>query len=326
MNLIYACVFYKKSYIELLKLLLISVSVRSNIDKETTDILIITSNEFKPLIEKEVSHLGLPIHYFLVEVETIFDAACARLDIFSYKNINKYKKILYLDTDILLNSDVNVLFNINISPDKLYVLEEGQIGHEYWGKFLFDFTKFSPEQPGFTSGIIYFCNSKSIELLFIKIQDTIEKHLENNPIPLCLDQPYIVYEAIMQRMYDNQLMKTYFENNPTFISHEKIVYHFSGNIGNYELKSEKMLSFWKRMTEPLTVLEGKKYSWESDTITFLKNGIMDAFGKGTYRQLDSHIFLVTFGGRTHSITFTNDYKYFISIRKGDLITVKGRLI
>ena len=30
-------------------------------------------------------------------------------------DIYKYNKILYIDTDILLNSDINVLFNLNIS-------------------------------------------------------------------------------------------------------------------------------------------------------------------------------------------------------------------
>lgn len=326
MNLIYACVFYKKSYIELLKLLFTSISIKSNIDKETTDILVITSSEFKPLIEKEVAYLNLPIYYFLLEVNSIFDAACARLNIFSYKDIRKYKKILYLDTDTLVNSDVNVLFNLDISPEKIYVLEEGYIYHEYWGSFLFDFSETNPEQTGFTTGIIYFCNSKAIELLFIKIQDTIEKHLENNSIPLCLEQPYIVYEAVMQDMYDNQFMKKYFENNPSEISEDKIVYHFPGGVGNYELKYEKMLAAWKMINGPLSILTDKKYSWESDTITFLENGYIDAFGEGAYTQLDTHVFLANFGFRNHVITFTDDYKYFVSVRRDDLNIVTGEQI
>jgi hypothetical protein len=325
MNLIYTCVFYKKSYIELLKLLLTSISIKSKIDKET-DILIITSSEFKQLIEKEVEYLNLPIYYFIMEVDSIFDSACARLNIFSYKDIRKYKKILYLDTDTLFNSDMNVLFNLNISPEKLYVLEEGYIYHEYWGSFLFDFSKTNPEQPGFTTGIIYFCNTKAIELLFIKIQDTIKTHLEKNKIPLCLDQPYIVYEAVMQDMYDNQLMKKYFENNPSQIDKYKIVYHFPGDIGNYEMKSEKMLAVWKMINGSDGILTDKKYLWESKTITFLENGYVDAFGKGTYTQLDSHTFLVNFGFRNHIITFTDDYKYFASVRRGDLNVIIGEQI
>jgi len=131
MNLIYICVFYRKSYINLLKLLITSISVRSNINKETTDILIITSPLFQPIIQKELESFGLIINYYILDLYSLFDAGCARLNIFKYDNINKYDKILYLDTDILINSDINILFNLPIDSDKIYTLEEGQIDNEY---------------------------------------------------------------------------------------------------------------------------------------------------------------------------------------------------
>ena len=43
MNLIYICVFHQQNYINLLKLLINSIHIRGNLNKETTDILIITS-------------------------------------------------------------------------------------------------------------------------------------------------------------------------------------------------------------------------------------------------------------------------------------------
>jgi lipopolysaccharide biosynthesis glycosyltransferase len=64
------------------------------------------------------------VHYYILDVKSLFDAGCTRLNIFKYENIEKYKKILYLDTDILLNSNVNVLFDIDLSPEKLYALQE----------------------------------------------------------------------------------------------------------------------------------------------------------------------------------------------------------
>lgn len=57
MNLIYMCVFYKESYITLLKLLITSISLKANIDKNTTDILIITSQSFQPIIQQALSKL-----------------------------------------------------------------------------------------------------------------------------------------------------------------------------------------------------------------------------------------------------------------------------
>ena len=45
MNLIYTSVLYDTKYINLLKILITSISVQGNINKEETDILIITSNK-----------------------------------------------------------------------------------------------------------------------------------------------------------------------------------------------------------------------------------------------------------------------------------------
>jgi lipopolysaccharide biosynthesis glycosyltransferase len=110
MNLIYMCVFHQESYINLLKLLVTSISVKGNINKNTTDILIITSPIFQPLIQKDLESINLPLHYFILNLNTLMESSCCKLKIFSYEQINKYQKILYLDTDVLVNSDVN-LFN-----------------------------------------------------------------------------------------------------------------------------------------------------------------------------------------------------------------------
>ena len=142
MNLIYICVFHQESYINLLKLLLLSIHIKGNINKKTTDILIITSSKFQSLIKKELSNFKLHVLYYILNLNTLFEAGCARLNIFKYSNINKYNTILYLDTDILINSDVNVLFKLKLSPNKIYALEEGNIGHEFWGSQFFDFTKY----------------------------------------------------------------------------------------------------------------------------------------------------------------------------------------
>ena len=251
MNLIYACVFHQESYINLLKLLINSIYINANINKNNTEILIITIHSFQPIIEKELSEYDLPISYYLLDLHGLFEAGCARLNIFKYEKIEKYEKILYLDTDILINSDINVLFNINISNDKIYGLEEGNIGHEYWGGQFFDFSKFNRDQTGFTSGILYFYNSIIIKELFEKIQLHINNHIyiNKNMISTCLDQPFIVYNAIASNNYDNQLIKKYLEDNPKTISEEKIIYHFSGGPGNYNSKYDKMTCFFKKMKD-----------------------------------------------------------------------------
>jgi len=229
-----------------------SIFVKTNINKETTDILILTSPSFQPLIQKELCSFDLPLQYYILEIHTLFEAGCARLNIFKYANINKYDNILYLDTDILLNSDVNVLFNLEIYSEKIYALQEGHIGlnnNEYWGGQFFDFKKFNKNLSAFTSGILYFRNSDCMKSLFSTIQSHIQDYIyvKKNRIPGCLDQPFIVYNAISQNKYDNQLLKSYVENNPSVINDNKIIYHFPGGPGNYSSKFEKMTNFWEKM-------------------------------------------------------------------------------
>ena len=159
MNLIYACVFHNESYIKLLKILMLSIFIKGALNKDTTKILIVTSPSFKEKIEKALEIYDLPLAYFLLDLTTMFESGCARLNIFQYEDIYKYSKILYLDTDILINGDLNILLNKEISDDKIYALEEGQIGVEswsdFWGSQFFDFSKVDRRQTAFTSGILY---------------------------------------------------------------------------------------------------------------------------------------------------------------------------
>jgi len=249
MNLIYMCIFHQESYINLLKLLITSISEKANINKKTTDILIITSPSFQLIIQNELKNFDLPLNYYILDLHTLFDSVYSRLLIFDYENINKYDKILYLDTDVLINSDINVLFDIELSSEKLYALEEGWIGHEFWGSQFFDFTKFNPDTPAFSAGVLYYLNSNSIINLFDSVKKHIHTYLEieHNQLPVCMEQTFLVYNSFIQDKYDNQLMKKYLENNPSTISNEKIIYHFPGKIGDYSSKCDKMNIFLNKM-------------------------------------------------------------------------------
>ena len=76
--------------------------------------------------------------------------------------------------------------------------------------------------------------------------------------------------------------------------------------------------------QKINTFENKTYSWETDNITFLENGNMNAFGIGTYIILDTYKIEAKFGGREHIIIFNNDYTTFESIRTGDKHIVKGK--
>jgi lipopolysaccharide biosynthesis glycosyltransferase len=188
----------------------------------------------------------------------MMEASCCKLKIFQYPNIHRYQKILYVDTDVFVQSDINVLFDSNISSEKLHALEEGKIGDVDWGAQFFTFgglnmlhtTKFYKQMKAFSAGVFYFMNNPSIKMLFEKTNAHIEKYMKSKrPIPICLDQPFLVYNSFTLHAYDNQYMKQYVVNNPTIVDTKKILYHFPGGPGNYESKFQKMTVFWEKMTK-----------------------------------------------------------------------------
>ena len=75
-----------------------------------------------------------------------------------------------------------------------------------------------------------------------------------------------------------------------------------------------------------TISFNKNYSWGQDSITFLEDGTMNAFGKGKFKQIDTHTFEAQFGNKIHSLLFNNEFTEFTSTRKGDNHQVKGKLL
>jgi hypothetical protein len=72
----------------------------------------------------------------------------------------------------------------------------------------------------------------------------------------------------------------------------------------------------------------KSYSWHSkeNKINFLEGNEMNAFGWGYYKKIDNHIFKAYFGGREHTLIFSDDYTNFTSIRRDDHEVIKGSLV
>jgi lipopolysaccharide biosynthesis glycosyltransferase len=256
MNLIYACVFYQKTYIEMLELLLKTLSLKGNLDTNT-DILIYTQADFETDIIKLGQLYKLPLKTEILDLTTnlskensrysLFESARCRLNIFYYKDINKYSKILYLDTDILINENINNILNLSIDSDKLYAVESGNTTHEFFGSFLFDSNE---SKPAFSTSVLFFKNSPIIKTLF----DTINTHINNDiyvlrkMIPTCLEQPYVIYNSITQNKYNNVLLNPYVVNydlinNSHLIQSGVVVYHFAGVPGHYMYKYPKMVAF-----------------------------------------------------------------------------------
>lgn len=240
MNCIFCCVFSQRKYIDMFGLFLESIMRYGNINNNV-EILVYTSSLFRDEILYKYNYLKL--QFEINDDYTDINLACkARLDLFEFKCINKYQKILYLDTDIIVKKDINVLFNLCIE-DIIYAMEEGRIddNDDYWGKTLFAHRcEEYYDKTAFSTGIMLFKNCDKVSNLF----SIIKKHIKDNPMFFCTyDQPYIVFNAFTHKMYNNKVLKLYVVNEDFNVNSDKIIHHFPGVPGFYQHKIKKMEIF-----------------------------------------------------------------------------------
>jgi hypothetical protein len=93
--------------------------------------------------------------------------------------------------------------------------------------------------------------------------------------------------------------------------------HFLGKNQEPAIESEQPIE---------SILANRTYSWQNDTITFLQEGRMRAFGDGTFSRIDNLTVRAEFGGRVHYIHFDNEYSQFNSVREDDSEVVNGQYL
>ena len=249
-TLIYSCVFFNEKYIDLIKLLLKSYKLFGN-SSDVVDYLIICNPNFQKKIQEIFVNLNIKGKIWCLDLKTKFEAGYSRLKIFDYHDINLYNKILYLDCDILVTNSINNILDFQLE-NKLYALKEGNTNHNYWGSEFFDK---NPNCTAFTSGILLFNNNIIIKDLFSQILIHIDNHITNRlPIPICLDQPFIIYHAVKNNLYNNQKLINIVINNPNYFNKETIC-HFPGGPGNYESKIVKMRNFMNNVMFNIPIKE-----------------------------------------------------------------------
>jgi len=194
------------------------MKVFSRIENFPFDILVMTSPDFEKEVQDLSELIQIPLRTHLCDFKTLHESSCARLYIHDYPEIDSYGKILYIDTDIIVQNDLTALLSEPLE-DKVYALIEGTIEHEFHGGWYFDFKTIDKNLPGMNAGILLFPNTPTIRIL---MKDSIQ-HIEsdratNKPMPACLDQPYLNYHFIKGGYYDVSLMTKYaliyFHNPP----------------------------------------------------------------------------------------------------------------
>lgn len=120
-NCIFITIFNNMKYVEMFYLLLESIQIYGNLDKNI-EILVYTSTPFMKLIQTNPLFTQ-KIKFEINDTYDNIDKACkARMELFNLKSCCKYNKILYLDTDILIKDDISKVFDV-ATEEVLYVLD-----------------------------------------------------------------------------------------------------------------------------------------------------------------------------------------------------------
>ena len=343
MNLVYFCVFHNKEYLELLKIVFMTIKFFSTTDN--IDFLVFTSKDFEFYINNLSVLFDIQIKMKFHDFNSVYEATHARLHIFEYKDIHLYEKILYLDTDIIIQNDINSIFKNNINDGVLYAIEEGTIEHEYHGGWFFDFDTIDKDIYGINSGVLLFKNSAEIKNTFKDIIDHSNKMYNSGEnMPCCQDQPFINYHFIKNNKQDSQFLKKYLliycvyppppPSSPTDI----VICHFVWPIGNALHKKERMVNHLNHIlshysdiyTSPEkteeSIISELVYTWgdQGGEIQFKKdNTLITTWENGIYNFLDMYTLKAEWLGHTHILKMKHDFTKFMSIRKGDLDLIVG---
>ena len=246
--LIYSCIFFNETFIDLYSLLLKSYILFGNTN-DNIDYLIICNPELKDKIQKMFDTLHINGKIWCVKLKSIFEIGCSKLQIFNYPHINSYHKILYLNYNVLITDSINNILDLPLD-NKLYAPQEGNTNHDLWGK---EFFNNNPNCSAFTTDILLFNNNTIINKLFSQILMHIYSHIKNNSsITYLLDQPFIVYHAIKENIYDNQKLTNLVTNNPNHFNGQTI-FHFQGRPNDYKNIIIKMDYFMKNILFNLNI-------------------------------------------------------------------------
>jgi hypothetical protein len=271
-NLIYICIFGKEEYIQLTNLLLHSLYLYGNVNSLTTDLLVYTNSNFKNIIKKNICWIKYFNINFIINdsINTKLDACKSRFDIFNFDLVNKYNNIFYLDTDIIINNDINLIFEL-CKEDKLYASYEAgfkiddPIHGNNWGKRLFSQDELNniEDKNGFNSGVLLFKNGPNVRKIFNNILKDTRNLIETE----IYDQEFLNYHFITASLVDKYLLEVYTKNicnNPVGdLNYNKTILHFY--VQGFDEKVRMMNAF----------LNNKKEQFINQTIIKVKEIIIN---------------------------------------------------
>jgi lipopolysaccharide biosynthesis glycosyltransferase len=335
-TLIYFCVFFQKQYVDLLQSLLCSCKIFANVSQY--DFLVLTSTELLENVQRLETLIGIPLRIHCMQANDKFSSAAAKCRIYEVPDIERYETILYLDADIIIQNDFSKMLE-NIQSDMLYGVDDGNLEHPGNGGWFWKKNECSNPKSvrSINSGVLLFRNTPKIrEIMTDCVKFMFARKESNQPMPCCLEQPFINYFFYKARCMNSQYLKQFVflhkKNDPTN-KDDICILHFLAPVGSTAGKLHRMNTYFTKILKTYTQSEtnktfSNKYAWNSDYIHFKSNKtLLTAWGfSGTYKVLDANTIVATFGRRDHWIRFYEGETSFLSVRHGDCVVMNCKKI
>ena len=243
-QLVYYTVGYSPAYIDVLALSIRTLRASGYVG----DVAVLCDESFLPRC-KEL--LGTDLHYKTFPNSTSPEqASMNKLRIFELPDINRYDRVLFLDSDILVHTNVNAFFHRITTPGNLYVYTETtkQVDHTnlMWGLCSYTPLELAVFEMSavhvFNAGCFAFVRDDAMKDHFLAIQYMITQHTG----------PFF-YEQSFMNVYFNRNGKTdrtlFTDANYVFPKGERAypgyLIHFAGDPGSGKTKFHRMTSYMR---------------------------------------------------------------------------------
>ena len=230
------------------------------------------------------------------------------------KHIKNYDYLIWIDSDAFFyidSSNILDIINNNLNYNFIFSKDLGNYN--------------------INTGFLIIKKSRySID--FLKFWAYDEESYINNPYPVVWDQGVLldIYNKNIHDIQNNSIrvdygiLQHFSYDELLYFSKKPYILHLAGK--SREDRINCSLNYYNNILNiDHTILNNKTYTWQDNSITFLENGNIDAFGNGIYIFLENNKIKAYFGGNIHNITFNNNYTEFTSIRNDDNDNIKGIL-
>ena len=243
-NLVYYTHGYNNKFLDLLELSIQSLRIKNN-----NDILVICDESYVNDCKIKLNNYNNIFIYSVKDSNSPAEASMNKLKVFEYKDIDKYNKILFIDSDIIIDIELNSIFDNLVDDNILYVKRESN-NHEHHTNIYWSLTQYTQEQLDyfkennifiFNCGEFAFINSINMKTHFNNINNLILNHNGES----FYEQSFMNHYFNLNQLKDDNILedkvRLFPEKNTEY--KDKLI-HFCGAGNSPENKYNDMLNYY----------------------------------------------------------------------------------